>query len=95
MFILVVVAIKNCFPFQFGTDDDHRVVMKSISGGVDCEHDYINAAYIDVSFLHANTYGEVMYTGLTNSAPLHLTLRAIPKASGTLLPKVSYIQALH
>ena len=56
---------------------------------MDCEHDYINAAYIDVSFVHANTYGEIMYTGLTNSAPLHLTLRAIPKARGTLLPKVS------
>ena len=35
----------------FGTDDDHRVVLKSISGGVDCEHKYINAAYVDVSFL--------------------------------------------
>ena len=29
-------------------DDDHRVVLKSISEGVDCEHDYINATYIDV-----------------------------------------------
>ena len=40
---------KICFPF--GTDDDHRVVLKSISGGVDCEHNYINAAYVDVSSL--------------------------------------------
>ena len=31
-----------------GTDDDHRVVLESISDGVDCEHDYINATYIDV-----------------------------------------------
>ena len=29
-------------------DDDHRVVMKSISDGVNCEHDYVNASYIDV-----------------------------------------------
>ena len=49
MFILEVVLIKICFPIV--TDDDHRVVLKSISGGVDCEHNYINAAYVDVSFL--------------------------------------------
>ena len=29
-------------------DDDHRVVLESISDSVDCEHDYINATYIDV-----------------------------------------------
>ena len=34
--------------FCLGTDDDHRVVLESISNGVDCEHDYINASYIDV-----------------------------------------------
>ena len=34
--------------FSLGTDDDHRVVLKSISDGVDREHDYINATYIDV-----------------------------------------------
>ena len=44
-------SIDKNFTFSFGTDDDHCVVLKSISGGVDCEHDYINAAYIDVSFL--------------------------------------------
>ena len=49
MFIFEIVLIK--FAFSFDTDDDHRIVLKSISGGVDCEHDYINAAYIDVSFL--------------------------------------------
>ena len=34
--------------FSIGTDDDHRVVLRSISDGVDSEHDYINATYIDV-----------------------------------------------
>ena len=37
--------------FSVGTDDDHRVVLESISDGVDCEHDYINATYIDVRAL--------------------------------------------
>ena len=37
--------------FSIGTDDDHRVILKSISDGVDCEHDYINATYIDVRSL--------------------------------------------
>ena len=37
--------------FSFGfTDDDHRVVLKPITGGVNTKHDYVNAAYIDVSF---------------------------------------------
>ena len=34
--------------FFLGTDDGHRVVLKPFSDGVDCEHDYINATYIDV-----------------------------------------------
>ena len=37
--------------FSLGTDDDHRVALKSISDGVDSEHDYINATYIDVRSL--------------------------------------------
>ena len=49
----MIYVVYVCFGFSFGTDDDHRIVLKSISGGVDCEHDYINAAYIDVSFLIA------------------------------------------
>ena len=32
-------------------DDDHRVVLESISDSVDYEHDYINATYIDVRLL--------------------------------------------
>ena len=37
--------------FCLAVDDDHRVVLESISDGVDCEHDYINATYIDVRYL--------------------------------------------
>ena len=37
--------------FSLGTDDGHRVVLTSFSDGVKCEHDYINATYIDVRFL--------------------------------------------
>ena len=37
--------------FSLGIDDDHHVALKSISDGVDCEHDYINATYIDVRAL--------------------------------------------
>ena len=38
--------------FFLAIDDGHRVILESISGGVDCEHDYINASYIDVRLLH-------------------------------------------
>ena len=37
--------------FSLGTDDGRRVALQSISDGVDCEHDYINATYIDVRAL--------------------------------------------
>ena len=37
--------------FSLGIDDGHRVILESISDGVDCEHDYINATYIDVRYL--------------------------------------------
>jgi len=30
-------------------DDDHRVVLEPILGRLNCQHDYINASYMDVS----------------------------------------------
>ena len=44
--------------FSLGTDDGHRVVLTSFSDGVKCEHDYINATYIDVRAL--KMYGQVL-----------------------------------
>ena len=38
--------------FSLAIDDGHRVILESISDGVDCEHDYINASYIDVRLKH-------------------------------------------
>ena len=78
----------------FGTDDDHRVVLKSISGGVDCEHNYINAAYVDVSFLKIFKQLHICKQVKINtsfSVPLNLTLRGILKRGTTLPHKVSYI----
>ena len=46
--MFTVILKKQLLSFSLGTDDDDRVVLKSISDGVDCEHDYINATYIDV-----------------------------------------------
>ena len=40
--------------FSLGTDDGHRIVLTSFSDGVKCEHDYINATYIDVRSLKIN-----------------------------------------
>ena len=89
----------SLFGFPFGTDDDHRVVLKSISGGVDCEHDYINAAYIDVSSLEKiiwlmkkNVVSSKLVKINTSSSctSLHLYLRVILKARSTLQPKVRF-----
>ena len=30
-------------------DDDSRVILKPLTGHEDCQHDYINASYVDVS----------------------------------------------
>ena len=106
MFILSIsnsqkAIVKNLF--SLGTDDGHHVVLESISEGVDCEHDYINATYIDVRFL------KFLYMAVENDHQLdllvnillynrymtsHLTLRVILKARSTLPLKVNYIQAL-
>ena len=32
-------------------DDDSRVILKPLPGHDDCQHDYINASYVDVSIL--------------------------------------------
>ena len=80
---------KFAFSFQFGTDDDHRVVLKSISGGVECEHDYINAAYVDVSFLKYLTRKN-LHQALCKW--LYLILRVTLKAKSTLPLKVSFIR---
>ena len=89
---------KKQLSFSLGTDDDHRVALKSISERVDCEHDYINATYIDVRPLkictwllkiapdrfmyHIDQYNDPLYT------LIHLTLRVILNARSTLPPKV-------
>ena len=54
MFIPFNIILKK--QFSLGTDDDHRVVLESISDGVDCEHDYINATYVDVRSSSKNMY---------------------------------------
>ena len=43
----------RCFVHFVCTDDDNRVKLKSLSGREDCQHDYINASYVDVS-VHYN-----------------------------------------
>ena len=49
---------------SFPLDDDHRVVLEPISGRVNCEHEYINASYVDVrpSTQHAiHSYMSLVY----------------------------------
>ena len=38
------------------SDDDNRIVLQPISGHSDCQKDYINASYIDVSIMNSNQY---------------------------------------
>ena len=33
----------------FSTDNDNRPKLEPIAGNQDCQHDYINASFIDVS----------------------------------------------
>ena len=42
---------KTVYVFHFPIfilDDDNRIVLQPIDGHPDCQHDYINASYIDV-----------------------------------------------
>ena len=53
LFVSVNSALSDCYnyyaiPNSTITDDDNRIVLKSIPGAIDCQGDYINACYIDV-----------------------------------------------
>ena len=39
----------HCLTVFSPTDDDNRIVLQPISGREDCQSDYINACYVDVS----------------------------------------------
>ena len=41
----------NCclLPYAFVTDDDNRVLLEPIGDYPDCQNEYINACYVDVS----------------------------------------------
>ena len=49
----------------FILDDDNRIVLQPIDGHPDCQHDYINASYIDVRNVHLCT---VTYMHVISSA---------------------------
>ena len=38
-----------CLPLFVAADDDHRAILKPLPGHPDCQSDYINASYVDVS----------------------------------------------
>ncbi len=38
-------------------DDDNRIVLQPLSGQEDCQSDYINACYVDVSVCAKPLYG--------------------------------------
>ena len=40
----------NCYL----SDDDNRIVLKPLADVSDCQRDYINACYVDVSLGHTN-----------------------------------------
>ena len=67
-------------------DDDHRVLLEPISGGVNCEHEYINASYIDV---RPSTQYTIRIYHWYSSYYVHLTHRAILNAGSSLPPRVS------
>ena len=52
------------------TDDDNRVKLKSLSGREDCQHDYINASYIDVSVHTTCIYTSTMQLNCTQTQVL-------------------------
>ena len=80
--VLITVVANEC-GFPFVIDDDHRVVLKPIAGRVNCEHEYINASYIDVR--PSTKYAMHIYHWFI----IKSTHRAILSARNTLLPKVS------
>ena len=44
------------------SDDDNRIVLQPIRGRSDCQNDYINACYIDVSYTTSTTNVTELFT---------------------------------
>ena len=42
------------------TDDDNRVVLRPLEGHEDCQSDYINASYVDVSDFMSGVSSKLM-----------------------------------
>ena len=40
---------SHCEWLLLFSDDDNRIALKSLPGSDDCQRDYINACYVDVS----------------------------------------------
>ena len=58
IFIIIIrcvhpyVLTMHNVPYDFlVSDDDNRVVLKPIDGIDDCQHDYINASFVNVSYI--------------------------------------------
>lgn len=50
-----------CVVYRTRADDENRVTLTPIPGYSDCQNDYINASYIDVSTI--TTYQDYNYAG--------------------------------
>ena len=48
-FLNQTVTVNTCMLSHSDIDDDSRVILKPLHGHDDCQHDYINASYVDVS----------------------------------------------
>ena len=42
---------SQMYYIQQTTDDDNRVKLKPMAGRADCQHEYINASYVDGYFM--------------------------------------------
>ena len=65
---------KHLHAVHSDIDDDSRVILKPLPGHDDCQHDYINASYVDVSTssLYKHRYcGMLIFQILTFVGLLH------------------------
>ena len=46
-----MTVLAYIFSLSINTDDDNRIILKPLNGSTDCQNDYINASYVDASYI--------------------------------------------
>ena len=82
--------LNTCILSHSYTDDDSRVILRPLPGHDDCQHDYINASYVDVRIcLYIHTYlGMLIFQNPHLCRVTPFPVNSLPHKVSTIMPPV-------